>query len=421
MIQGYPIRPIDDSELPAFGEVPHQAFNSSMRADQMVEHDRITFEAQRSLAAFDGDRIVGSAAAYSFGLTVPGGQVNTAGVTFVAVLPTYRRRGILSALMRRQLSDVSQGSEPVAALFASEAAIYGRFGYGSAAPAQSFTVRTSDGRVRIPSGGGSAESDEIPTLRPTEPKAAARDLATVYDAVREHRPGMITMDERWWTASLEDPEFFRDDHSVLRCVVAEGRSGPRGYALYRTKGEWDSDGIPGGLLSVRDLFATDPVACAALWADLLSRDLIGEVTARRRPPDDPLPYLLSDSRRARARGADGLWIRIVDLPAALRARRYSAPVDVVIEVVDDLLPANSGTWRLAAGGLADQSEPSCELTGSPADIRLPVSALGAAYLGGTRLGGLAAAGLITELRPGAIAELSAAMWWDPGPWSPIMF
>jgi predicted acetyltransferase len=323
--------------------------------------------------------------------------------------------------MRRQLTDVSQGSEPVAALFASEAAIYGRFGYGSAAPAQSFEIRKGDGRVQIPATSDPAGSGEVPVLRLAEPGAAVSELAAVYDAVRRDRPGMIAMDERWWNAELADPEWARDGESLLRCVVAEGRSGPRGYALYTTKNEWDSDGIPGGLLSVSELFATDPVACAALWADLLSRDLVGVVRARRRPTDDPLPYLLNDPRRVRARAADGLWIRVVDLPSALRARRYSATVDVVIEVVDDLLPANSGTWRLAAGGLADRSEPSCERTRAPADIRLPVSALGAAYLGGTRLGGLAAAGVICERRPGAIAELSAAMWWDPAPWAPIMF
>jgi predicted acetyltransferase len=421
MVQDYPIRPIDDSELPAFGEVAHHAFASSWPADQMVDHDRMVFMPERSLAAFDGGRIVGTAVAYPFGLTVPGGAVDAAAVSFVSVLPSHRRRGILSALMRRQLTEVSQGTQPVAALFASEAAIYGRFGYGSAAPSQSFDVRRGDGRVQIPVASGSAAADEVPVLRLAEPKAAVKELAEVYDAIRRGRPGMITRDERWWNYVLADPEFARDGESPLRGVIAEGRSGPRGYAVYTTKSAWDGDGVPCGALIVHELFGIDPVASAALWADMLSRDLMGEVTARRRPVDDPLPYLLPDPRRVRSRASDGLWIRIVDLPAALRRRRYSCQVDVVIEVVDDLLPANSGTWRLVAGGPADQSEPACDRSAAPTDIRLPVSALGAVYLGGTRLGGLAAAGLITELRPGAITALSAAMWWDPAPWSPIMF
>jgi predicted acetyltransferase len=179
--------------------------------------------------------------------------------------------------------------------------------------------------------------------------------------------------------------------------------------------------MPAQVLMVRDLYWTTPAAAAALWADLLTRDLVGEVRTRMRPPDDPILNLLTDPRRARTKVSDGLWVRLVDLPAALERRRYASAVDVVIEVSDTLLTANEGRWRLQAGGQADAGVPVCERTTAEPDVRLPVSALGAAYLGGTRLGGLAAAGQITEHRPGAVAALSAAMFWDPAPWSPVGF
>jgi predicted acetyltransferase len=434
MTASYPIRPATESELPAFSAVGLQAFNSSWPLDKLLELDRFVFEPERSLAAFDGDQVVGTAIAHTFGITVPSGSVPAAGVSAVSVLPSHRRRGILSALMRRQLDDLAQGPEPVAALFASEAAIYGRFGYGMACEHYSFTVNRGDGRIRPPaaagSGAGSGEPSQGGTtgtgvrarlsLKLAEPKTARADLMAVYNAVRATRPGMITRSDGWWDLSLSDPEFMRDGSTPLGCVIAGDSSGARGYALYSTRGGWDSDGIPDQVLSVRELLGTDSAALAALWADILSRDLVGKVRARMRPVDDPLPHLLSDPRRARAGVSDGLWIRLVDLPEALRRRRYAAGVDVVIEVADPLLPANHGRWRLSSAH-GSAATPACERTADEADLAMPVSALGAAYLGGTRLGALAAAGQVTELRPGALAELSAAMWWDPAPWSPVMF
>jgi predicted acetyltransferase len=159
---------------------------------------------------------------------------------------------------------------------------------------------------------------------------------------------------------------------------------------------------------------------------LLSRDLVSEFTARLRPADDPLWHLLADGRRLRPRLGDGLWARLVDVRRALVQRRYACPVDVVIEVRDDMCPHNQGRWRLSASG-----EPSpdgapglaagCAPAPGPADLTLDVAALGAVYLGGTRLGSLAAAGLVTEHRRGALAALSTAMSWDPAPWCPVIF
>ena len=168
--------------------------------------------------------------------------------------------------------------------------------------------------------------------------------------------------------------------------------------------------------------AGDPAAAAALWHSLLTRDLVSTVTAELRSAEDPLLYQLLDQRRARVQVSDGVWVRIIDLPGALTRRAYSCPVDVVLEVTDELLAGNAGRWRLRADGPgAASANASCERTDRPADIALDIRELGAAYLGGTRLGTLAAAGLVTELRPGALGGLSAAMTWDPAPWCPQIF
>lgn len=413
MSPSYSIRPIIMSELPQFMVVADHAFNSNWPTEKVLAWERIGFEPERSLAAFDGDEIIGTTRIMSFDMIVPGGEVGAAGVTSVAVLPTHRRRGVLSSLMSRQLGDVSAGAEPVAALFASEAIIYGRYGYGVAAGRLHYDIRRGEGLLMAPA--------NPPALRIVDPKSAVGTLRQVHDTVRAGRPGMMSRNQLYWDGMLADPEFAREGNSPTHCVVAEDDSGPRGYALYSVKPDWGSHGLPENVLNVRELFSTDSDASLALWANLLSRDLVGSVKVRSRPVDDPLLHQLADPRRTRASCTDGLWIRLVDLPAALTRRRYTCDVDIVIDVADEQLPANSGRWRLEAGGLGDEGKPACGRTTAEPDLALPVSALGAAYLGGTRLGGLAAAGQITELRPGAVAALSAAMWWDPAPWAATSF
>jgi predicted acetyltransferase len=413
----YPIRAIDRTEFPAFFAVGSQAFNSHWPPEAMLEHELVTFEFDRSAAAFDGDEIVGTSCAYTFRLSVPGGVTDAGGISAVSVLPTYRRRGIMSAMIRHLLADIAGRGEPIAALFASEPEIYGRFGFGCASEHLRMTIPRGDGRLIPPSvaPGGRAAA---PRLRVVDPEKARGDLAAVYAAVAASRPGMPARDDRWWQATLADPEFAREGMSLTRWLVAEDDAGPRGYASYAVRPDWSEGGIPAGRLRVHELMATDPAATAALWADLLTRDLIGEVRAESCPADDALLQLLAGRRRARVTLIDGLWIRLTDLPRALSQRRYARGLDVVIEVTDPLLPGNAGRWRLQADAAGQAT---CERTARTADLLAPVQALGAAYLGGARLGALAAAGQLAEERPGAVAELSAAMSWDPAPWCPTTF
>jgi predicted acetyltransferase len=418
MTERYPMRPIASDEFEAYCEVATQAFNDAAVTAEGVEHERLTFEFDRSLAAFDGAAMVGTTAAYSFQLTVPGGVAAAAGVTFVGVLPTHRRRGILSGMMRHQLADVVERGEAIAALYSSETGIYGRYGYGCASGQLKHTIGRAEGALTAAAGG--AKRDGV-RLRAGQPADLRAELGRVYDAAAPHRPGMLARDERWWRAVLNDPEIFRYGMSVQKCLLAEDDSGPLGYALFRTKPDWGEDGLPAGKLSVRELIAVDAAAMAALWGDLLSRDLVTDVTARQRPVDDPLVEMLADRRRTRSQLSDGIWVRLTDVPAALAQRSYARAADVVIEVADDVLPANAGRWRLQCAAPDEGGKANCERTTAAADVELPVSALGAGYLGGTRLVSLAAAGLVTEHKEGALARLSAAMYSDPAPWCPSMF
>ncbi len=424
MADPYPIRPVSAEEFAAFHAVAEHAFHAGPPPERDLPLLGRRFEADRSLAAFDPAQPasagpVGTAGAYGFLMCVPGGVVPTAGVTAVAVLPTYRRRGILRSLMRRQLADIAAKGEPIAALWASETPLYGRYGYGRASTHASFRFLRGEGALAL-----SAPSDPGLRLRIATPAAVTAELAKVYDTVLASQPGFFTRSDVWWERVLKDPPEERNGFSPLRCLLAEDVSGPRGYALYAGHGRWDeATFLPDAVIVVRELMAADPAAGAALWQDLLGRDLVSEVVARLRPSDDPVLYQLLDPRRARAQVADGLWVRIIDLPQALTARRYCCPVDVVLEVTDELLPANAGRWRLRAGGAlpAQAGGATCERTADPADVALDIRELGAAYLGGTRIGSLAAAGLVTELRAGALAPLSAAMSWDPAPWCPRIF
>jgi predicted acetyltransferase len=415
----YPIRLVAEDELAAFLAVDQHASHGAPMSERAHANFLARLEFGRTLAAFDGDTIVGGTGAFSFQMRVPGAMAAVAGVSLVAVLPSHRRQGILSALMRRQLADVSERGEAVAVLFASESGIYGRYGYGRASWHAAYRLQRGEGTLAP-----GAPADPGLRLRIAEPLSARTELAEVYDLALAERPGLYARTGPWWDRLLTDLHAGDGSSRQMRCVLAEDDSGPRGYAVFTSTQCWDEDaGLPRGVLEVSEALATDPAATAALWGNLLSRDLVSEFRARMRPVDDPLLYLLADPRRVRSVVSDGLWVRLVDVGRALAQRRYASPVDVVIEVADELCPQNAGRWRLAAeaGAAPAGFRATCERTTAPADVVLPVWAVGAAYLGGTRLSAMAAAGLVAEATPGSLAALSTAMSWEPAPWCPMTF
>jgi predicted acetyltransferase len=419
MATSYPIRPLTEDELPSADAMDQHAFHEGPLSERHRANRTARLELDRTLAAFDGAIVAGMAGAFSFQMRVPGALAAVAGVSMVAVLPTHRRQGILTSLMRHQLAEIAERGEALAALFASEAGIYGRFGYGPASWQAAYTLRGGEGKLAT-----TAPADPGLRLRLAEPLSARAELAKVYDLMLAERPGLYARNDLWWDRLIAGLDADAEKARPMRCLVAEDDSGPRGYALFTSEGRWDEAlGLPDAVLDVHEAMSSDPAATAAVWGNLLSRDLTGEFRARMRPVDDPLPYLLADPRRARSVVTDGLWVRLVDVGRALAQRIYACPVDVVIEVTDDLCPQNRGRWRLTA---ASAHYPAgfgaiCDRTTAPADVVIPVAALGAAYLGGTRLGPMAAAGLVTEETPGSLAVLSTAMSWEPAPWCPMMF
>jgi predicted acetyltransferase len=415
MTDSYPVRPVSAEEYPAFTAVLGEAFLEPWPPEAAAV-EREVLELDRTIAAVDGAEFVGTATSYSFALTVPGASARAAGISGISVRPSYRRRGILTAMMRHQLSDACSRGETMAILFASESGIYARYGFGLASWHQRLQIARGDGALRT--GAALSHADSL-SLLAVQPAQARDKLASVYATALPGRPGMLARDDRWWDSMLADPPALRDGMSPLRCLLAEDATGPVGYALYRTKPSWQ-DGLAAGTLRLRELVATEPEAIAALWSDLLDRDLVSEVVAPSRPVDDPLLAMLADPRRAHALVSDALWVRLIDLPAALCQRRYATGIDVVLDVIDPVLPDNAGRWHLHSGEPADGAAV-CERTSRTADVVLTVQAAGAAYLGGASFGQLAGAGHVRELTPGAAGRLAAAMSFDPAPWTCQIF
>lgn len=387
------------------------AFGGVAESSEERELWRALTEFDRSLGAWDGDVCVGSAGAFSFRLTVPGGApVPAAGVTMVSVAATHRRRGVLTAMMRRQLDDVRAWGWPLAVLTASEPAIYGRFGYGVATHQLYTEVDTSRVRLSVPPG-----TDDV-RLRYAAPADVLDACEAVYAREVPERPGMLERLPGWERLFLLDPESERGGASPLQCVVAERDGEIAGYVRFRVKPAWDTDG-PHGRVEVSSTEALDPAAHAALWRFLFDIDLTSTLVARWRPVDDPWLQMVSDIRRCGVRVRDALHVRLVDLGAALEARTYQAPVDVVFEVEDTFCPWNAGRWRLSG----DTKGASCSRTTDAADLVLSVRELGAAYLGGVSLGSLSAAGRVHEVRPGALAEASVGFGSWVIPWLSHMF
>ncbi|MEP7055905.1 MAG: GNAT family N-acetyltransferase [Actinomycetota bacterium] len=406
---GIDIRPATPDEMHAMLAAAERAFGEDLSAE-MATLESATLEADRTLAAFDGTTIVASSGIYSFEMTVPGGPTPVAGVTWVGVLPTHRRRGILTTFMRRQLTELyDAGREPVAALWASEAGIYSRFGYGLASRRMRMTVPS-----RLPYIPGSPAPQQVRMIPADEVRSACQP---VYEQLRVSRPGFVSRSPARWDVLLHDPEHDRQGASSLTAVALESGSG---YVLYRTKTDFGSDGIPNGKATPREIMATDAAGYAALWRYLLDLDLMGTIEAWNRPVDDPLQYLVADIRRLHGTVSDNLWVRIVDVDRALSARTYSTADSLVIELLDGGCPWNAGRFRIDVG-TPDSPDVTVQRTDESADLTMSAVQLGAVYLGGTRLRDLAAAGLVDEHSAGSVLRADRLFAGAVEPWCPEVF
>ena len=381
-------------------------FGRSVPIDEQFPRVERILPPERMHAAWEKGHAVGGAGVFPFVLTVPGGRVAAAGVTAVAVLPTHRRRGVLRALMRAQLDDCRERGESVAYLWASEDTIYGRYGYGIA----SLTTEIDLPRERS---AYSASFEPAGNTRMVPLSEAEAVVAPIYEQVAAGTPGMFARSSAWWQArALVDPEWRRRGGGELQCAVLELGAGPAAYALYRLNVAFDR-GVQTGSVEVIEAMGDSPEATRALWRFLLDIDWMARVRAGLLPLDHPLLLLLAEPRRLRLSVRDGLWVRLVDIAAALSGRSYAGQGSVVIDVADRFCPWNEGRWRVAASGV--------ERTDSRPELRCDVTTLGSAFLGGFTWAQLARAFRVEELQPGAVRRADVLFQGERAPWCPEIF
>jgi predicted acetyltransferase len=369
-----------------------------------------SMELDRALAAYAGDRIVGTANAFSFDLTIPGGTLSAAGVTMVGVHPTHRRRGILTRMMRAQLDEIRERGEPLAILWASEAPIYGRFGYGTASYRASFELPKA--RAAFRDAGAPRGS-----FRLVEADEAEGIFPDIYRRAVPTRAGAFTRSPGFWrTEFFHDPERWRRGGGPAFFLLHETDGTADGYARYRLHADWDERG-PKAVIDIFEALATTPAAERELWQYLFAVDLTETARAHNIPVDAPLRFWLADPRALGLTVSDALWLRIVDLPAALAGRGYAADDRLVLEVTDPFCDWNSGRWLLEARG-EDVRVTRSELT---ADLEMKINELGSVYLGGTSFAELALAERIAERSPGAVRRADALFRTSLAPWAPGMF
>lgn len=407
----YPIRPMTPDERVPFFNAQASGFGREPRRFEDETGPDIR-EYERSTSVWDGDQVVGTAGIWSFDTTVPGGVLAAAGVTWVSVRPTHRRKGILTAMMRGQLDAVHERGEPLATLWASESVIYGRFGYGNAAEGAGLKINRNRASF------AHAASYRGRT-RFVDRAAALRDWPAVYDRVRLAQPGMHSRHANWWEArNLRSPEvsaFVPEGFTSHSLVQYEEDGKVLGYVMYRTKAQ-DTLGVADGVIHVTELMAENDAAYSALWEFIFGIDLIGTIEAPWRRVDEPLGWLLADPRQLHRTVSDTLWVRLVDIPASLSGRRYLSDGSLVINVADQFCPWNSGSYLLEGGA----GGATCSPTTRTADITLNANDLGAVFLGGVRFNTLAQANRV-EGSAAAIRLADRMFQWDCLPWEPEIF
>ena len=370
--------------------------------DEDAERFLHVLELERMHAAFDGERIVGGAGAFTYRMSVPGGaSIPAGGVTVVGVLPSHRRRGVLTSLMREQLEDCRARGEAAAWLWASEGTIYPRFGYGLASRIGRMELARDRTRFAVP-------FEPRGSVRIVDADEAARTFPPLYERLATQRPGIFSRSANWWEKRrlFDNPEHRQNGAKTLALLELDGE--PAGYAIYFVKQDWDIAGFSKGTIRIEEAVAVTPEAERELWRWLLDFDWTSELVHDKLPLDHPLFLLLAEPRRMRFTLNDGIWVRLLDLPAALSARTYQDAADVVLEVTDAFFPENSGRYRVGAGG--------CERTDGDADVALDVTALGSVYLGGFSFADLRRGLRLHELREGGVERADALFRTAVEPW-----
>ncbi|TMI99370.1 MAG: GNAT family N-acetyltransferase [Alphaproteobacteria bacterium] len=394
-----------DEMLAAFAPIWHY-FGQNPPAGDAISHFRRVLPIERVHAGFDGDRIVAGSGSFAFDLTIPGGHVKAAGVTVTGVLPTHRRRGYLRAMQRSLIDAAHARGEAVAVLWATEDTIYGQFGYGMASMAAEIDV-PRDRATPF------ARADAGGEMRLVPLGEAERLIAPVYERVARVRPGMFARTSEWWKDRvLNDMEWKRRGGGYLQCLVLETAGEPAAYALYRMNVAFER-GVQTGSIFVVEAMGCSPEGENAIWRFLFEIDWLARVRATFLPLDHSLLLSLADPRRLNFLVREGLWVRLIDVGAALAARGYASDDSIVIDVTDEFCPWNAGRWRVSRGRAERASE--------KADLACDVASLGCVYLGGFTFAQLARALRMRELGAGAIARADTMFRSDRAPWCPEVF
>ncbi|MER6159589.1 GNAT family N-acetyltransferase [Streptomyces sp. NPDC001868] len=399
------IRSTTEKDLDVFVDTVHAAFGRF--PETPVEGGGLwwsALEMDRCMLALTADgRPVGTAATYSFELTLPGETLVPApGVTAVGVLPSHRRQGVLSAMMRRQLTELRARGELLSVLLASEATIYGRFGYGPATYTGQLKVPRHRAAFARPRARGTAEArargtadaraaGSVEVLRRAE---CGEILEEVYDRYRRAQPGALSRPHRWWAVRAGQPPISPAPRYIA--VHRDSDGVPDGYASYS---------IESGTLTVDETIATDDAVFTALARFVLDHDLVSQVVFNHVPPEHPLRRQLADFRAGEVSGdTDWLWVRLLDVPRALTARGWFTDGELVLDIDDPFLGEHDRYLLTIRDGKAD-----CVPTDRKPDLSLDIGDLGSLYLGGTTPSTLVRAGHIRAHHPGA-APLADALF-----------
>ena len=396
--------------MPELRNVTPDEFERWMRVESRAHGNRFNhdpeelrphFDLSRTIAVVDEGQIVGGAHSHLLEMSVPGGVATVAGVSNVEVQPTHTRRGIMTSMMRHQIDGIHERDEPLAALFATESAIYGRFGYGVGSVHESWTIdkrHTTYNR----------RPDSPGTIAFVDPADIGKELPDVFRRGTEGRPAVFQRAPHHWERDSRDPIHSQGGQGGIfyAAYIENGRID--GYVNYRTQRP---------AVIVNELMATTPDASAALWRFCFDLDLHERTDAIKRPVDDPLPWLLADPRRLQRSARDGLWVRIVDVAAALQLRQYLSNDRLTLQIRDDFCSWNNRCFELDGSLEGATCRPSA---GSP-DLTITVGSLASAYLGAASFTTLAQAGLVDEHSPGVLARADRMFAVQLKPWTPYNF
>lgn len=401
---GLTFRAVTDDELRGANDIFRAALHVRPATDEFWAVLKDAYLADRTFGAFDGDRQVGTATSFPSSLTVPGGaMLPAAGVTYVGVRSDYRRRGALTGMMRAQLEDCAARGEVLAVLHASEPVIYGRFGYGIGTLARIVKVRSPQAVVR-------PEVAVTGTVRLLDKDEIVPRLQAAYAAIQPTRAGLMGRPAQYWVLAYDRR---LSDGYLLVAAHFTPAGEVDGWVSYEPAQNTSDDPRAGDTLRVLDFQAAHQGVANDLWRYLTGVDLVDEVIAYHRPADEPVEEMLVNNYAVRSERDDELWVRLVDVPTALAGRTYGVADPVVIEVVDSLLPNNSGRYRIGPQGI--------ERTTEPAALTVRAEVLAMLYLGTYRASVLASIGRVTVADPAALAAADQLFAVDRPAWTGTMF